>query len=308
MLTSLFDQQQLRIKQLDLSGLFNSLPYDETSALFDSLQRNRTLEYLCLGGSLVWQKTSKREQRFLGQSIRQFLQHNKTLQSLNLGNNGLGRLINHEVAVGLQSNQTLKEFVYGGNWVSDDNAAALAEAFCQNPQITKLSLGCNEIGNNGLLALSHYLRCQSSLIRLLIPRHGGNAQGIQVLTNALSYNLSLQELDICTNSHYTVLDQIQCLEFLKYNSTIQWVDISSERVLSPQEETVLRQAYKKILDYNDTVEEIWFATNPMQALRWNNDNGIRIAPKKGGLQRWDIFHWLTGKGFNLQSFSPIRYN
>ena len=110
---------------------------------------------------------------------------------------------------------TVESLGLGGNRISDDGVASLAEALTQNtskltgavpsrpvchssltfqPGLQSLSLSDNKIGNKGAKALADMVRTTAILQKLILSGNSIRTEGASQLVAALSQNSSLKQL------------------------------------------------------------------------------------------------------------------
>ena len=160
-------------------------------ALADSLQHNSTLQSLDLSNKGIDVEKAV--------ALADSLQHNSTLQSLDLSNNSIGDKGAVVLADALHHNSVLQSLYLSNNSIGDEGAVALAKALHQNSIFQSLNLDNNHISNVGATAIAQSLYHNSTLKQLSL---GGNIignSGAVALAESLHQNTTLQILSLSGN-------------------------------------------------------------------------------------------------------------
>ena len=160
-------------------------------ALADALQHNSTLQSLDLSNKGIDVEKAV--------ALADSLQHNSTLQSLDLRNNSIGDKGTVVLADALHYNSVLQSLYLSNNSIGDEGAVALAEALHQNSIFQSLNLDNNSISSVGATAIAQSLYYNSTLKQLSL---GGNIignSGAVALAESLHQNTTLQVLSLSGN-------------------------------------------------------------------------------------------------------------
>ncbi|BAU12905.1 hypothetical protein LEP3755_34380 [Leptolyngbya sp. NIES-3755] len=177
------------------------------SVLIDS---NRTVERLYLGGNQLTVEDAG--------LIAELLRHNRAIKALLLNVNHLGDQGIEVLANGLQDNQTLIELGLASNGISTIGCQALLPAVQNHPSLEQLDLGYspstkvlgaepNRIGDEGIIAIAHFLTHNQTLLRLdlrgtTITEIARSVLGKALMQNQILCDLRLlQPLDAELTSH-----------------------------------------------------------------------------------------------------------
>ena len=91
----------------------------------------------------------------------------------------------------------------------------------------KLDISCNNISNDGAVAISKYLKANKTLKELNMSRNKIASHGIIKIAEAIQINTTLRLLDISHNKTSRCRDLVTALECcLKHNHALQVLGIS----------------------------------------------------------------------------------
>lgn len=129
------------------------------------------------------------------------LQDNATLRELDLSGNALGDDGAHHVALALDVNRALAVLDLSHTGMDEEGVISIAKALDGNATtaLTRLALGLNDGGHNGLMAVAAMLANNSTLEVLdLSDTACGDAAAVAI-ARALDQNATLRELDLSRN-------------------------------------------------------------------------------------------------------------
>jgi hypothetical protein len=86
-----------------------------------------------------------------------------------------------------------------GNQISDEGAAALADALQANTSVTSVDLGGNRIGNAGATALAESLQVNTSVTMIWLSSNQINDVGATAIADALQVNTSVTTIFLNNN-------------------------------------------------------------------------------------------------------------
>ena len=99
-------------------------------------------------------------------AIATALQHNTSLQKLDLTDNKMSAVGARALATSLQHNTSLQTLVLNWNEIDDDGATAIAVVLQHNMSLLQVELEGNNIGNDGTAAIAVALQHNTSLQEL----------------------------------------------------------------------------------------------------------------------------------------------
>jgi len=250
--------------------------------------------------------------------LASMLQFNQTLQRLSLNNNQLGDEGAICLAQGLGSNDTLRELEVAFNAIGDEGCKALAEAGTSlqslvleynhvgvngaealavaiaNAPWKRLSLACNQLGDDGLGALADGLAApMTCLERLDVSENGIFHRGVTSLVAALEQNDTLEELFLGNNmigaeaiagylksprSSLRRLHMTNCrldneairsiAEALHQNKSLRFIDLGSNQIDEANDLAIM-------LQMNTTLTTLGMARNALPS------EAIQVLAKQG---------------------------
>ena len=156
---------------------------------------------------------------FLGRALA----FNMSLQKLNIcteiGDNGIAH-----IAIGLQTNTTLRTLNISQCNISDEGAESLARALAVNSSLQELDISFNKIGDNGIAHIATALQTNTTLRTLDISWCIISSKGAESLARALAVNRSLQELKICSKINIGDNGIAHIATALQTNTTMRTLD------------------------------------------------------------------------------------
>jgi Ran GTPase-activating protein (RanGAP) involved in mRNA processing and transport len=130
------------------------------------------------------------------------------------------------LANALYNNTTLTELYLSKNQISDIGVHSLAQTLSINNSTLKLlDLHSNNITDEGAEYLAEMLKINKTIIRLGLGFNQISDQGVRLLTNAITY----------------------------YNENLQWLSLSSNRLISDKSVTPLIE----MLKHNSSLRNLW---------------------------------------------------
>jgi Ran GTPase-activating protein (RanGAP) involved in mRNA processing and transport len=85
------------------------------------------------------------------------------------------------------------------NQISDEGAAALADALKVNTSLTSIRLGYNKIGTEGAAVLADALKLNTSVTTMSLWNNNIDDEGAAALADVLKVNTSVTEIDLNSN-------------------------------------------------------------------------------------------------------------
>ncbi len=272
--------------------------------IFESMLCNTTINLLDMSRTIEWDTPT-------GYPL---LHYNPTLQAAISSNADPTIPTKSEVAgmVGkvLQWNKTLTILDLAFNPLGDEFIVVMADAVrsTHNTTIQKLILYAVDMTDVGVTALGSLLKYNRSLSKLDISENTFTSVGVIAIGEGLKYNKTLTKLDMSHHlfdENLTIASRPEEIDFnylatfftcMEYNSTLEFLDIFEPdfdygQYTSP---TIIQSIVKSFEDYNDTlyvnIQSPVF--HEIRSLIRQASRGKRIAQKKGGPQRRDIYNWL----------------
>mmetsp|Transcript_20121 Transcript_20121/g.43688 ORF Transcript_20121/g.43688 Transcript_20121/m.43688 type:complete len:639 (+) Transcript_20121:129-2045(+) len=195
------------------------------------LARNRSIEHLsleecCLGdGAAVSAITT----------LTPLFEHSINLHSLDIIGCDIGDESTQLLASSLLrrcNKSSFQRIILDANKISDESAGELIGALEGHHNLVELSLGDNEIGRRGCIALKNLLSSpKTKLKELNLENNQIGDDGIAVLTKSLFNNTALKELKLSFNCNITQAGWrvfSTCLQ--NSNSAIEKLDVSSTNI------------------------------------------------------------------------------
>jgi hypothetical protein len=217
------------IKELDISG--NNLDDIQSAEILkDILRINKTLTALDLS-------RNGRFQRGTGavKCIADGLGSNSTLQKIDLSGciSGDGDISKLAKTLGSR-NTALQNLSLRDNDITSAGVLVLTEMMEQNRHITDLNLSLNQFGNEGasLLARSLINNALPNLTRLSLYCCGIGDDGFIALVSALEQNTSLLQLDLCYHEELSERSFLALARSLPEIKVLQEVHLSWSTVLA----------------------------------------------------------------------------
>ena len=172
------------------------------------------------------------------------IQDSRNLKRLYLINADLeGDIDGRCLAAMLRRNSTLQELYLCENELGDEGIAALSEGLVENSSLKKLDLRSNTIGLEGSLSLASVVKNSDTLVRLYL---GMNEICAEALADGLTYS-RLQAIDLSGNgidaSGAEALSRMLCL-----NTSLQELNLSYNPIGDGGAESIAR-----VLDSNHTL-------------------------------------------------------
>jgi NLR family CARD domain-containing protein 3 len=117
----------------------------------------------------------------------------------------------------------------GGNLGREEEAKQLAKELATNSTLEWLSLGQNNIGDGGVIALARALAANNSLTWLQLRRTRFGDAGMEALGQLLIQNETLQWLGLGLN-RFTIVGLTFVANALKINKGLTWLDLSGNNI------------------------------------------------------------------------------
>lgn len=142
------------------------------------------------------------------QAIADMLADNRALRTLDLFNTGIGDRGAAVVVRALAEHNRCVEHLYlGGNGVGVETARALVECLRRNPVLTSLYVSINRLGDHGAAILAEGLRDNRSLETLSLSSNDIGPEGAAALVAALADHATLRTLDLGKAAATRALDE-----------------------------------------------------------------------------------------------------
>ena len=207
---SYFISSSSAISQLDLSRNPIQDGKDGLSHLCQALTTNTSLVELNLSDCKL--------HKACGPALRNMLETNKTLMSLNLSSNP--RISDHDVA----------DIVEGLSIRDTGAMKSLADCLMVNDSLEQLDLSGNTISPEAAHGFSDMLKQNRTIKKLNVSQcELITDASVKLLASALEVNSSLEELDLSDNIYLTVTALVALGESLKRNTRLKTLRIGSNR-------------------------------------------------------------------------------
>ena len=153
---------------------------------------------------------------------------NKQCRILWLGNNEITSVGTAIITRALNGNNTLEELNLSDNKVGDMGARFLTKTLAlNNSSLRKLFLISTEITDEGAAYLAEMLKTNSTLSHVSLGQNNISDQGMKLLSNALGYhNNTLQSIFLTGNKLVSDLSVDPLVEMLKHNCTLYYLRIN----------------------------------------------------------------------------------
>lgn len=125
---------------------------------------------------------------------------NKTLTSINLSDNKLGRAGIEAFSEQLAQNDSLLELFLRNNKIDDEGAEEVAKALSANTTCTRVDLSHNAIGEKGGIYLGGMLITNSDLRMFDLSWNSVHGKGAKALSEGLAANRSVTSCNLGWNS------------------------------------------------------------------------------------------------------------
>ena len=147
------------------------------------------------------------------------------------------------LADALRTSISLKELYLYGNHVSDIGVWSLAQTLAvENSALTRLSLGSNEITDEGACHLARMLTTNRTLTHLLLSNNEIGGRGCVKLANVLIHqNTSLERLDLDSNHGVNDSTVTTLVSMIKLSKSLEGLNVSDCK-LSGSSKAQLRKA------------------------------------------------------------------
>lgn len=162
-------------------------------ALAEMLCTNDTLETLDLGSNGIYRDGAN--------AIAESLKRNAALRNLYLDVNYVGDVGAISIAESLRSNETLESLSLENNEFGDAGAEAIADSLCRNDTLAILDLSVNRIGDGGAEAIATALRRNSTIKELDLSYTSIGDRGAAAIARSLRHNTSLKVLRLWPNGN-----------------------------------------------------------------------------------------------------------
>ncbi|KAF9957175.1 hypothetical protein BGZ72_002110 [Mortierella alpina] len=268
---------------------FRRITSAELGQVFEAITNNSTLKEFYASGHALDQDAAHK--------LALALEHNKTLERLNVGHDGLGSdetvfkiladglaksqaplrldlenkgLGGHDASVGalaaaLKTNQALQELNLARNKLTDQDIAVLCKNLAQNRSVQKLDLCLNSFGEDGTRSVAELLAGQSDpdtpgLKEIDLSDNELTEEGGAAIGKALETNQQLERLRMssCMDPPLPVEEDDE--DKILWDHQIQELNVR----LTPEQEAEIRsdgdtvlEAIATALKRNQTLQELW---------------------------------------------------
>ena len=127
------------------------------------------------------------------------LKDNKTLVTLNLSYNSLGKLGAKKIVKGLKGNSSIKELNLSTNIIGDKGAKYIKDLLSKNKTLTKLDISGNAFTDTGISKIAEGLAKNETLTTLDLSLNRITDQGVETIVKSLESNTTLTKLDLSYN-------------------------------------------------------------------------------------------------------------
>ena len=134
-------------------------------------------------------------------AISSVLEHNGTLEHVDLSNNALGDSGAAALAVGLASNGGLTRLTAAANNFGPDGMARIASALAENATVRRLDVSGNDLGDDGVAQLSQHVAPNRALREIELNDCAVTAAAAPALTQLLA-NQGIQNIDLGNNIEF----------------------------------------------------------------------------------------------------------
>lgn len=158
------------------------------------------------------------------------LKDNKTLVTLNLSYNSLGKLGAKKIVKGLKGNSSIKELNLSTNIIGDKGAKYIKDLLSKNKTLTNLDISGNAFTDTGISKIAEGLAKNEALAILDLSLNHITDQGIETIIKSLGSNRTLTKLDLSYNEIGNKGAEL-ILSFIKDHPTIS-VEIAHNENIS----------------------------------------------------------------------------
>ena len=246
------------------------------------LNNDPTLRSLNLYGELFKYTNSDHIGPAGAKYLAEMLQHNATLQDLELSYNEIGDAGAKHLAEMLQHNTTLQHLALGKNEIGDAGAQHLAEALKHNATLQRLIFYNNKIGAAGAKDLAEALKHNDTLQFLNLRNNKIGDAGVKDLSEALKHNDTLQFLELGTNN-ISDAGAKDLAEALKQNTTLKYLNLGDNKIGDAG-----ARALVEVIDKNTTLNDLDLKRNIITddsvdiiALMIKNNTNLQSLSLKG---------------------------
>ena len=212
----------LRITTLDLS--YNSLTSQSASAIHDVI-----LEGALINLNLRWNILDERSMSMISQALKS----NETIKTLDLSSNYIGVNGAKSLAVALCHNCTLEHLFISCNEIMDDGAVAICECFkIKNKKLShikSLHLASNSLTSRSITAITTAIQ-EGALTLLDLSANDLGDNGVYEISKALQVNLTIKQLYLA-ESNIGVRGALSLAVALCYNHTLEDLHLVNNKIL-----------------------------------------------------------------------------
>jgi Ran GTPase-activating protein (RanGAP) involved in mRNA processing and transport len=225
--------------------------------------------------------------------ISEALKHNKTINAVLFGTDGIGNIGASKVAELIQENETLETIYLGCNNIGAEGVESLADSLTQNKSVKGLWLKRNPIGVSGAEKLAEMLRKNSTLQILDLVNTAIEKDGLEMILDVLiEENRSLKKIYLSGNQ----IDGVQA-EKLK----VLLVENDSLETFMLSVNCLKDEGAMKIADglkSNKTLRELSLASNGISIKGGNYL--FEILKENSSLRYLDLGYAISTKVLNAE--------
>lgn len=148
------------------------------------------------------------------------------LTTISLKNNHVDYRCCEAMASFIESSFKLRNLNLDGCKIGNEGMKLLLHAFAVSPSIISLNLSNNNITDEGGEMLASFLMRNEVCRELNLSRNSLGFLAANALGKVLLENHTLQKLDLCHNRLYENFGIVQLLEGLRWNKSLEYIDVS----------------------------------------------------------------------------------
>lgn len=186
-------QTNRTLRVLNLSN--NNFKKEGLCKLVEALQTNETLESIDLSANYLEHQSDV----LLGDAFAVLIELNRSLKTLKISTNNIGREGTQAIAEILKTNTTLTKLDLASICCDGEGIAFLCAALEENKGLKKLNLSRNRIRKLRGPAIANLLTKNSTLLKLDLQGNLLFIQGVKPIISAWKQNTSLESLSLLDN-------------------------------------------------------------------------------------------------------------
>ena len=171
------------------------------------------------------------------------------------------------ISEALKHNKTINAILFGTDGIGNIGASKVAELITENETLETIYLGCNNIETEGVTALSESLEQNKSVKGLWLKRNPLGVEGAKRIAKMLRKNSTLKVLDLVTTAIEKEGVDVILEVLMTENRTLKKLYLSGNQINEIQAEKL-----KELLIENDSLETLMLSVNCLK-----DEGVIKIA-------------------------------